>query len=409
MRLSVASNFDDKLITEIKDYPVSELYGKLTSDIVGGGRSSYMIDPIGKKRVEEHVAFAAKHGIGFNYLFNAACLDNIETTRSFQKQIRKLLDWICEMGVRSTTVSNPLLLRLIKKKYPELQARVSVFACVDHLQKAMYWQDLGADVICLDSLTVNREFESLKSLRSKLSCDLQLLANNNCLQSCSIAHTHMCLLAHSSQSGHKNKGFVIDHCILECTKMKMQDPVNFIRSDWIRPEDLHYYEEIGIDNFKLVERNLPTELMVQRVKAYSERSFDGNFIELIQPYGHQKKEGESKKMSGKFWRTFSFLFHPFKVNPIKLLPLQKLSEKKGMLRSLEGPAPIVIDNKKLDGFLTRFLKNSCRNISCEECQYCHQFAEKAITINKEYQNECLDLHKTIDKNLETGGFWNYTS
>ena len=32
MRLSVATNFDDELIEQIADYPVTEIYGKLTSD-----------------------------------------------------------------------------------------------------------------------------------------------------------------------------------------------------------------------------------------------------------------------------------------------------------------------------------------------------------------------------------------
>ena len=32
---------------------------------------------------------------------------------------------------------------------------------------------------------------------------------------------------------------------------------NFLRANWIRPEDLHLYEEIGYENFKIVERNTP--------------------------------------------------------------------------------------------------------------------------------------------------------
>ncbi len=34
MRLSVATNFDDSLIEQIKEYSVFEVYGKLPSDLI---------------------------------------------------------------------------------------------------------------------------------------------------------------------------------------------------------------------------------------------------------------------------------------------------------------------------------------------------------------------------------------
>ena len=37
MKLSVATNFDDNLIEELKKYPVYEVYGKLKEDGIGGG------------------------------------------------------------------------------------------------------------------------------------------------------------------------------------------------------------------------------------------------------------------------------------------------------------------------------------------------------------------------------------
>ncbi|MEK7485680.1 MAG: U32 family peptidase [Planctomycetota bacterium] len=405
MLFSVATNFEEDLVSKIKEYPVDELYGKLSSDIVGGGRSSYMLAPLSKKKLIHHIAVARKCNIGFNYLLNAACLDNIEITRKGQKKIRKLLDWIVDTGANAVTVTNSLLLRMLKKDYPQLKVRISVFVGIDHLQKAKYWEDLGADTICLDSLTVNREFKTLKLLRKALHCELELLVNNNCLQSCSMSQTHMNLLAHSSQSTHQNKGFVIDHCLLECSKMKVKEPVNYIRSDWIRPEDLKYYEELGFHRFKIVERNLPTPIMVKRVKAYSEQNYEGNLIDLIQPYGHTKNETPQKYKAHHLLWKFFFLFKPFKVNLRKLDLFRQLAETKGMLTDLQGEPPVVIDNKKLDGFLERFMKLGCRDVNCDDCQHCHSYAKQAITINPNYRENCLNLHQKLDQELETGSLW----
>lgn len=406
MKLSVASNFDNALIDRIKNQSVFELYGKLPEDFVGGGRSTYMLSPISKSKFEEHVAYTRKNGIGFNYILNASCLNNQEITRTGQKEIRKLLDWMSKIDVTATTVSNPYLLRLIKESHPHFRIRVSVFAGVDHLRKAKYWEDIGADVICLDSLTVNREFKTLKHIRKGLSCELELLVNNNCLQSCALSPTHMNLLAHSSQSKHENSGFVVDHCIMECSKIKAKEPVNYIRSDWIRPEDIHHYESIGIEHFKLVERNLPTELMSMRVKAYHERRYEGNLINLIQPYGHKQKDGEKRNYIGNFFWKLSFLVRPSKVNPLKLTPFKKLSELKGMLGNLDHE-PVIIDNRNLDGFIDRFIKMGCRDVNCEECRHCHEFADKAVKIDSNYQKEALVLHHEIDKSLLSGSLWKW--
>jgi len=401
MKLSIATNFDDALIEAVRGLSVRELYGKAGSDPVGGGRSSYMIGRLGRRRIREHIALTRKRGMGFNYLLNASCMDNREVTRRGQKEIRGLLDRVVSWGASAVTVSNPFLLNLIKKNYPELKVRVSVFACVDHLRKARFWEDHGADVICLDSHTVNRDFNTLRMMRQNLKCGLELLANNQCLQSCYMAQTHPQVMAHSSQTGHASGGFVIDHCMLFCLKMKIKDPVNLIRADWIRPEDTVHYENIGIGDFKLSERSIPTSEMVRRVRAYHERRYDGNLLDLIQGFGFR----EAAPSGGGFFRKTGLFFRPDKVNVFKLSPIRKLCRIRGMLSPLKNGNPVMIDNQKLDGFIDRFLKTGCRNVCCEDCRYCHRFAEKAVTVDPDFRKECLSLHEKIDEQILDGSMF----
>lgn len=415
---SVATNFDNNLVDQCIGKSVSEFYGKLTSDFVGGGRSSYLIDNISKRKFQNHVKYCLDRGFGFNYLLNSACLGNTEVTKNGQKNIRNILDWISKINITATTVSNPLLLKIIKKNYSNLRVRVSVFAGVDHVQKAKYWEDLGADVICLDSLTVNRDFKALKSLKQNIKIDLELLANNNCLQSCSLSQCHMNLLGHSSQSKHSNNGFVIDHCILECSKLKIQNPVNYIKSDWIRPEDISCYEELGYHKFKLVERNLPTRVMMERVNAYSDRIYYGNLLNLIQPYGQKidkKNNTSTKKLISQFIEKIKVLkksivfFRPDLIKVSKLKVLYQLAKLKGM--RIENnfhkntQDDVFIDNKKLDGFINRFKLKSCRDTDCSSCMYCDEIAKKVVKISPQFQSDCLLLHEKIDRGLINGEFF----
>ncbi|NUN49731.1 MAG: U32 family peptidase [Candidatus Brocadiae bacterium] len=402
MRLSLATNFDDALLERVAPYPVREVFGKLSSDAAGGGRSSLQLSHIGRRRVKEHVAAARRLGIGFNYLLNASCLDNLEFTRSGQKALRKLLDWISSIGAESVTVASPFLLRIVKACYPALRVRVSVFAGVDHVRKARMWEDMGADCVMLDSLLVNREFELLRAIRRSVRCELQLMLNNSCLQSCAMSPYHMNTLAHASQSGHHTRGFFIDWCFLRCTAMKLKDPVHYIRSEWIRPEDLHHYEALGYDSFKVTERGVPTDVLVRRVEAYSRRTYEGNLLDLVQAFGFREVRGDEGGRG--FFRRLRHLFRPFTVRLSRLWRVKRLAEERGLLGSAGDP-PVVVDNRALDGFIERFLHTGCKDVDCDSCRYCHRWAEKAVRIDPAWKARCEALSDEVLADMETGRMW----
>lgn len=407
MRLSVATNFDSELVEQCRDYPVTELFGKLRTDAVGGGRAPYQLAKISRRRLAEHVRHLRSFNIDFNYLLNASCMGNREITRKGQKAINELLDWISDIGVNAVTVATPFMLQMIKARHPHLKVRISVFGGIDRVRKAQMWEEMGADCIVLDSILVNRELETLAEIRKAVKCDLELMANNNCLTSCAMSPMHMNSLAHTGQSWHENKGFFIDWCFLKCTEMKMRDPVNYIRSEWIRPEDLPLYEKMGYDLFKLAERDIPTEKMMTRVKAYADRHYDGNLLDLIQPYGFKGiKENHSYYNHGLGW-LLRFILRPSLVNPLRMLPLKRLAELRGMTRPIEGNPPVYIDNRALDGFMEKFKTTRCIDTDCEECRWCHDFAEKAVRIDETNRGAALEAYEELFESLHGGSMWCY--
>ena len=405
MKMSLATNFDDALIERVRAYPVDEIFGKLSSDVTGGGRASYQIVGVGRRRVAEHVRAPRAARIHFNYLLNAACLDNQEFTRRGQKAIRTLLDWLAEIGVEAVTVGSPFLLKIVKTCYPHFRTRVSVFACIDHVRKARMWEELGADCLMLDSLLVNREFGLLRAVREAVKCELELLVNNSCMSSCAYSHYHMTTLAHASQSRHPSKGFFIDWCFLRCTMMKLEDPVNYIRSEWIRPEDVRLYEDLGYHRFKVTERGAPTEVLVRRVQAYAEQCYEGNLLDLVQPYGFSKEVSDADAGWRGLWWRITHLFRPFLVDPRRLWNVKKLAEARGMLKPLAGNPPVVLDNRALDGFMERFLTKGCKDVDCDACRYCHRWAERAVKIEPEHKARCMRLYERVFDDLHSGRMW----
>ena len=79
-----------------------------------------------------------------------------------------------------------------------------------------------------------------------------------------------------------------------CQQIQNNKNEEYIKSPWVRPEDIKYYEEIGIEHFKITERGFPTDELVKRVKAYTDRKYNGNLIDLIQGHGYLDKNGEQK-------------------------------------------------------------------------------------------------------------------
>ncbi len=400
--LSVATNFDNGFLDAISAYPVKEVFGKLPSDSVGGGRASFTLPPLSRKRFERHVEAARSKGIGFNYLLNPACMDNREYTRQGQKEIEALLEYIEDIGIGAVTISLPFLLPIIKKRHPRLKVRVGVYARVDGVAKARFWEEGGADCITLESLSVNRDFRVLESLRRALKIELQLIVNANCQLFCPLSGQHMVNLSHASQKGHPTRGFMIDWCVMKCSYDKLKDPVQYLRSEFIRPEDLGLYINMGYNSFKVLERGAPTPVLIRRVKAYSEGYYDGNLLDLIQPFGYKEKSDAS--LSKGLFNKWKYLFRPRLVRLSKLMKLKDLADRRGMLTPLKGE-PVYIDNSKLTGFIPGFRDRNCRNIDCSACGWCASYTKNAVRIDETYRRELMKLYEESFYDMYSGDLW----
>ncbi|QXE90855.1 U32 family peptidase [Geomonas subterranea] len=403
MKFSVATNFEADLLPALEGYPVAELFGKLPADSVGGGRASFMLAPLSKARFRAHVQEAARRGIGFNYLVNPACMDNREFIRKGQAELERLLAFVEECGVTSVTVSLPFLLPIIKKRHPRLKVRVGVYARVDCVAKARFWEDLGADCITLESIAVNRDFPMLGSIRQAVGLELQLIANSNCLIFCPLSGQHMVNLSHASQKGHASRGFMIDYCALKCSALKLADPSHYLRSEFIRPEDMKVYTGLGFNSFKILERGAPTDVLARRVRAYAEGRFDGNLLDLIQPYGYKTSSPKGGRLLD-FQRFARFFFRPMAVSQTGLLRLKRLAEKRGLLAGLPWD-PVFIDNRLLDGFLDGMREIDCRSGDCSRCGYCERWSREAVRVDERYRQEMLRLYDAAFNDMYSGALW----
>ena len=396
MKLSVAANYDSEMIPQLAGYPVDEVYGKLTFDAVGGGRPGYMGAALSEKDLEHYVRRLQENGIAFNYLLNSSCLSNREWTRKWQKKLLKLLEKISRMNIRRLTVSTPYLLEKIRKTFPHFSIRVGIFAQVDTPRRAKFWEDLGADNITLESFSINRSFKQLEAIRRAVDCDLTLIANHPCLPNCPMQYYHQDGFAHSSDL---TGSFFIDYCFLKCTYERLRDPSYLIKSCWIRPEDVVYYEQLGYHYFKILERDIPSSELLKRVHSYSVRRSPADLTELILPYGFKEPQKRQR-----LWLIKNF-FKPIKINPLKLKPLYDFVKKQGMLFPSEQRL-FHIDSSQIPvDFIRGFESRNCSELSCTECGYCQTIAARSVQLDENRRSELLERYDRIHNMLISGTLW----
>jgi hypothetical protein len=212
-------------------------------------------------------------------------------------------------------------------------------------------------------------------------------------------------LSHASQKGHASRGFMIDYCALKCSADKLASPVNYLRSEFIRPEDLDLYSALGFSSFKILERGAPTEVLAKRVRAYTERRFDGNLLELIQPYGYKTSPPSKTAAAVSDLRRFlKYFFRPSTVRQADVLRLKTLAEKRGLLKGLDWD-PVYLDNRSLDGFLAGLSAIDCRQTDCAVCGYCAHWCEKAVRVDEGYRVELLALYREAFDRMYDGSMW----
>jgi collagenase-like PrtC family protease len=370
MELRVSTNWDPTLPNLLKDYPVTYIYGKLADDVVGGVRPSFLLPQVSREDIAAHVKAIHAEGIKFTYLLNTTCLNNVHYTREGYGQIRELLDWISEIKVDSVTVGFPYLMKLIKEHYPQLEIKVSSVCRVNTVTRAKQYEDLGVGEIIVDEM-LNRDFETLKAINDAVNIPIEVIANPCCVWECAQQLEHVNHDGHASQSHSHDNYCYMQYPYMICTSQKLLEPVNLLKARWIRPEDLAIYEEIGISRFKIVERFKTSDAIGLAVKAYSDRSYDGNLVDLL-----------TLPNQGSYLPpNFDYFNKPDKINMEKVAMVADLM-------NFSFRDVVQIPNKKLEGFIKFFQNHDCRRSSCEECGYCQKTFDKVA----EYDRSLAEKH-----------------
>ncbi|HZD39588.1 MAG TPA: peptidase U32 family protein, partial [Terriglobales bacterium] len=352
MRLIVPTTFEPEFLQRIAAFPVRSLYGSLAEE--PGGRAKKWLPAADKEEIEQSIQQARARGIDFYYTMNGSCGGNREFTAEGQKWLAERLGWLVEAGAAGVVVTNPYVIEMVRRRYPELRVALSSIVNVNSVDKVLFYQDLGVDMIYLPEY-LGRDFRLLRALRKKTRCELVLILNLGCLVHCPLRDYHANFVSHASDC--LDRGCYVDYSFAKCTQIKSTKPVELMKAPWIRPEDVGLYEELGFTEFKLAGREKGGEWILRALAAYTNRKYDGPLNDFVIGF-----DG----------------IEPF------------------------GEFPILLDNRRLDGFIEFFRKKDCRQ-GCDRCSHCADWLARAVSIDGQPHRYGQNIERLL-RRFTTGSF-----
>ncbi len=269
---SVLNKILDKQKFSKSDIKVSEIYGTLAKGPVLHGRAWNSIPNITKKEAVAFRRYVKSLGLKFTYLLNAPY--RIGDSKDLSR-VKDYLKWIVEeFEADSLMVTSHGLMNFIREIYPFIPLYISTIAGVLNFNQLENFLDINPSRVVVHH-DANRNFKDLTNLVKKAqerNVEVEVMATESCLRRCPHREAHYNHLG----SGRTDVPF---HTI--CNKKKLMYPKEFLKANFIRPEDLHFYEKIGINFFKITGRSKPSSWLPKAVKAYLERSYEGNLMRLL--------------------------------------------------------------------------------------------------------------------------------
>lgn len=303
------------------DNRIDEIYFS-DSTIYGSGRIK------SATKASEVIQKIHKNDMNANLVISATCDGPGAYTRKRIESLMRSIEKLYTIHqLESVTVANPLLIQAVKNRLPNIRVVASVLAEIDSVQRAMFYDKLGADTIIPDR-DINRDINRLKEIKEAISADIRIMVNEGCMYRCPYRLFHFNFISHASRESRK-ENTATDHFFNNCHLIDKIDPSQVLKSNWIRPEDVNKYKGIAA-SFKIAGRTRSKEWILNTTKAYLEESYDDNMLDIMD----------------------------------------------SNLNAFKKHFGASIDNKKLETFHEKV--TSCDK-NCHRCRYCENVAEKLLT------------------------------
>lgn len=394
MNLSVGFNWDRALLDHLKEIrQVTDLHVLLPRTVVGAGSLAYLSAEVDRGTVEDLVKDAHRAGKTFTVVLDAPNMEATEWEPDVHQQVLELFSWLESIKVDWVELAIPYLVELVHVRFPKLKIKVSPTTRTATMDTVNFLVEMGADMVGLEPL-VQRRFDVLKVIAAESTVPIWLNASEGMLRgSPSYGNfDHVWTNAvHSSFRGEDDAygEFAKTYNPAFDDGYMAAHPVELTRANFIRPEDLHRYEDLGIKHFKLDCAIYTTATIINTVDAYVARRFDGNLVELVDLFyaGHTyQKEAAGARLVRKQLANA----------PAAVSAFFELLDQRDFVGRM-----VRVDNRALDGLLDHVVAGHCPAVDCPTCA---EYAEKAVHMDAALQKQFVETLEAYRATLATGDY-----
>ncbi|MBR1754007.1 hypothetical protein IJ732_04145 [bacterium] len=211
------------------------------------------------KDFAKYVNYAQSRGFRFTYIMNSPKPMSTKDFYPFEERFDKLLNLLENIGCSEIKFANPQVAKLITEKKPDVFNFSSSTASEYHnISQYEYLTTIFPNIKMFN--VSNDEifnFKFLKNLRTKFpDKKIEIMVNEPCLRGCPARISHISSIK-----------FYNFNC--SALKRKLGILNAFFRSGFVYPWNLHYYSEMGINNFKFsAHPYLRSHFKIDKLKNY---------------------------------------------------------------------------------------------------------------------------------------------
>jgi len=333
---SVAYNGDPACLLDYKRLGMDEIWAgtHIRDSVFGSGRLRQAAEKeIPFEQLGQDFRKAKSLGIRTSFLFNPACTGNNEFSARGIDEISDIAQFINKNKVDYLTLGQPFLTPVFRKLCPEVGIKITSHYNCDNIGKFEFLlEHLKADVVIVSQFA-NKNFRLLREVVDRWSPDrLEIMCTVRCVMGCPYRTWHSLYYAH----GNSIEDEEMAPRFLPCHYDQISNLNILMSAMFVRREDLIYYQDLGINTFKIGERQYSTEKNIECAAYY---------------VGAEKPE-----------------FVP---------------------QIFYGNTPLIekIDLKAMDGFYEKFHREECdgTKFNCRECDHCLTFARRVFILNEDYK------------------------
>src|SRR3989339_25640 len=357
-------------------------------------------DRLSTNSLDKIVSELKAQDIDFNLVMNMSCTGNIHTTSEGRKGLEKQVKDAYQMGVTQVTVANYTLARRISRIEPNIGLIMSVILNITNPEQVLYTlkQDFNFKGFVVGK-GINRnlpELGNLVSMSKKANLDAIVIANDFCPS----ANCPERISDHNNSCAHKHLPFPKEELgeqtyippSIYCRLMTLKQPSHFLKAPIINPNDLHFYESIGVELFKLSDRVMPDDLLIGICDAYFSGNYDGNLFDLFS-YTSMLNKGRTSKRKLTKEEMKAIIDHGYE---------SILENRKHFVMTPYADAKALAEGL----FIRPFVRGECKGDCYDErfspmgCKHCNTYFDRFVSYDK---NEADAVRHNIRLLIETGG------